>query len=148
RLGAALGNNSSTVKGNDYEAEVRYVRWANGNRRDYKDYQSFFGKHPPPLRELPFPEMPKGMMFVVSSDVEPEEGHPSKKLKLSTKGLKRKGSELGSSVVTSAAEEQDVRMMDVGTQVREELEQEAGAVDDDEDAVSLQCSDVLDEMSD
>nr|OQO28270.1 hypothetical protein B0A51_04360 [Rachicladosporium sp. CCFEE 5018] len=149
RLGAALGNNSSTVKEN-YEAEVKYVRWANGNRRDYKDYQSFFGKHPPPVRELVYPKMPEGTVVQVSSDVNPEaeEGRPRKKLKLTTKGLKKKESESSSSAVTSAAEEQDVRMRDVGTQVQEEIEQEAGAEEDDEDAVSLQGSDFLDEMSD
>ncbi|KAK6440429.1 hypothetical protein LTR95_003337 [Oleoguttula sp. CCFEE 5521] len=149
RLGAALGNNSSTVKDN-YEAEVKYVRWANGNRRDYKDYQSFFGKHPPPVRELVYPKMPEGTVVQLSSDVDPEaeDGRPRKKLKLKTKGLKRKESELSSSVVTSAAEEQDVGMVDLGTQVQEEVEQEAGGEEDDEDAVSLQGSDVLDEMSD
>ncbi|OQO09181.1 hypothetical protein B0A48_06072 [Cryoendolithus antarcticus] len=148
RLGAALGNNSSTVKDN-YEAEVKYVRWANGNRRDYKDYQSFFGKHPPPVRELVYPKIPEGTVVQLSSDVDPEAevGRPRKQLKLTTKGLKWKASELSSSVVTSATEEKDVGMVAMGTQVEEEVEQEAGA-EDDEDAVSLQGSDVLDEMSD
>jgi hypothetical protein len=122
--------------------------WADGNRKDHADYQLFFGKKAPPIRLQK--DKDKNKKRKATGDSSDNGEGPSK----SSKQVKFDTPDTGSQPETASRDERDDDEMDLDD--REEGDEEMGDAEEDDaaekeaddDAVSAQNSDDLDELSD